>query len=240
MLNRASKILLALIVAAATGAAQQTGSAPSAAAAPNGPTSPAGGAETTDASGAVLAERPKDYIPAPPVDSDGETRTVSAKVAAALSAGMPKFSPPTPTPTPEAEPQDLRDIDKPKNEIHRLPKYVVRESRPPIFRDRDLFTLDGMLDLTMKRHAGLQFGNILDLNSSPKPGSPAYQMMVDDERGENGDDLADTAHAMAQGGDFAEGSYILQQSQSTYMRGGGTWDWSGTGPVGGILGGGGK
>jgi hypothetical protein len=188
----------------------------------------------------VLAAKQKDNLPALPVDSDGETRTVSPRVAAALSAGMPKFSPPTPTPAQVAEPQDLRDTDKPKNEIHRLPKYVVREARPPIFRDRDLYTQTGLIDLYFKNHPGLIVGNILGLNSSPKPGSPAYQMMMDDERKDNMDDLADTAHAMAQGGDAAGASYILQQSQNTYMRGGGTWDWTSTGPVGGILGGGGK
>ena len=46
----------------------------------------------------------------------------------------------------------------------------------------------------------------------------------------------DEAHAMAQGGDSAQARYILQQSDSTYMRGGGTWDWSGTGRVGGLTG----
>jgi hypothetical protein len=228
MLNRASPILVALMVAAATAAAQETSPAP-----------PANAANPSDASAIVLAPKAKDDASAQPVASDGVTRTVSAGVAAALSAGMPHFTPPTPTPTPAAEPLDMRDIDKPKNEIHRLPKYVVREARPPNFRNRDLFTMDGMLDLTMKNHAGLRFGNILGLNSENKPGSPAYQMMVDDERQENMDDLKDTAHAISQG-DPSGASYILQQSQATYMRGGGDWDWSASGPVGGILGGGGK
>jgi hypothetical protein len=236
MKNRACNFLLALMVSAAGAAAQDA--APTPAPAPGaGPDSPQAAAQTTDASSVVLAAKPKEYVaPTPPPDSDGVIRSVSAGVAAALSAGAPKYSPPTPTPTEAAVEQDMRDIDKPKNEIHRLPQYVVREARPPIFRNRDLFTTQGMLDLTLKNHAGLNFGNILGLNASPKPGSPAYQMMVDDERKENMDDLFDTAHAMAQGGDFAEGSYILQQSQSTYMRDGGDWDWSGSGPVGGLTG----
>lgn len=239
MLNRASKILVALIAAASGAAAQQTGSDPGASTAAHAATPPPAVTEASDASGILLAPKSRDAMPLPPVDSDGETRTVSSKVAAALSMGMPKFNPPTPTPTPVAEPQDLRDIDKPRNEIHRLPKYVVREARPPIFRDRDLFTKEGMLSLTMKRHAGLMLGNIWGLNANPKPGSPAYQMMVDDQRQDNIDDLNDTAHAISQG-DPDGASYILQQTQGTYMRGGGTWDWSATGPVGGILGGGGK
>jgi hypothetical protein len=194
-------------------------------------------ARTTDASGLVLAAKPREYMPpTPPADSDGVTRSVSPGIAAALSEGMPRYSPPTPTPTPTAEDADVKDIDKPKNGIIRLPKYLVREARPPIFRNRDLYTKDGILDLTMKAHAGLQIGNIFGLNSSPKPGSPAYQMMVDDQRKDSMDDLYDTAHAMAQGGDFAQASYILEQSDNTYMRGGGNWDWSGSGPVGGLTG----
>jgi hypothetical protein len=235
MPNRASNFLLALMLAAATAAAQEVTPTPVPAASPG----PQPQSKTTDASGVVLAAKSKDYLPAPPIDSDGETRSVSAKIAADLSLGMPKFNPPTPTPVPTAEPQDMRDVDKPKNGIIRLPKYVVREARPPIFRNRDLYTKEGILDLTMKSHAGLMFGNILGLNANNKPGSPAYQMMVDDQRQENMDDLADTAHAMARGGDSAESSYILQQSQATYSRGG-AWDWSGTGPIGTLTGDGGK
>ena len=227
MKNRAPILLAALMVSAARALAQDAAQAPA-------PTPAA--VQTTDASGVVLAAKPREYAaPTPPPDSDGVTRSVSAGVAAALSDGAPRYSPPTPAPSPTPEPADIKDVDKPKNGIVRLPSYVVRESRPPIFRDRDLYTQKGIIDLYFKNHPGLVIGNILGLNSAA-----ARDMYLDDQREENMDDLKDTAHAMAQGGDAAEGSYILQQSQSTYMRAGGTWDWSGTGPVGGILGGGSK
>ena len=225
MKKRANSLLAALMISTAAVSAQDAAPTPAPA-----PVAPA--AQTTDASSVVLAAKPGVYVaPTPLPDSDGATRSVSAGVAAALSAGAPRYSPPTPAPSPTPE-----VVDKPKNGIVRLPKYVVNESRPPVFRDRDLYTGDALLDLTMRRHAGLFFGNILGLNAENKPGSPGYQMMVDDERKDNMDDLFDTAHAMAQGGDYAEGSYILQQSQSTYMRGGGDWDWSGSGPVGSLTG----
>eukprot|EP01035_Chromulina_nebulosa_P038557 gene38557-52084_t len=35
----------------------------------------------------------------------------------------------------EEEAADLRDTDKPKNQIVRLEKYVVKEERPPIFTE---------------------------------------------------------------------------------------------------------
>ncbi len=198
---------------------------------PNEPKSPAtAAAEGKDASDILLVSRQKESLPAPPVDSDGETRSVSPGVAAALALGMPRYNPPKPTPTPTGTPVDMREIDKPKNEIKRLPKYVVVESRPPVFRDRDLFTRQGLIDLSLKSHPGLMFGNILGLNAGA-----AAQMYQDDERLRNIGELADEAHAFSLGGASAEGRYILQQSQDTYMRSD-----DGFGPVGGNTGGGGK
>ncbi len=183
--------------------------------------------DARDASSIVLA--PAHEPLQGPADSDGVTRTVSPGVAAALALGMPRYSPPKPTPTPPPQPVDLRDVDKPRNEIKRLPKYIVRESRPPVFRDRDLFTAAGLADLSLKNHPGLHFGNFLGLNSAT-----AYQMYLDDQRLENMSDLADTARAMSAGGDPGEGSYILRQSQDTYMRR--SDDYGHAGSVGDILG----
>jgi hypothetical protein len=217
MSNCASKILLAFLVSAAWMGAQEAQ-----------PAAPAAAPAAPDAASIVLAPAPKDYTAPAHTDSDGVTRTVSPGLAAALAQGMPKFSPPTPTPVPTGDPVDLRDVDKPKNEIKRLPKYVVVEKRPPVFRDRDLYSAQGLAALSFKNHAGLIFGNILGLNEGA-----AYNMYLEDERKDNMDDMTDMAHAMAQGGSSAEGSYILQQSSDTYMREAGGWDWSGGGIVGG-------
>jgi hypothetical protein len=240
MKNRAPKILLALMVAAARAAAQNTAPSPTepppppAAVGESDAATPGAGGVTSDASAIVMAPKTGQYVPAPPVDSDGENRSVSPGIAEALSLGMPKYAPPTPTPTPAPD-VDMRDVDRPKNEIKRLPKYVVRESRPPIFRDRDLFTTQGLIDLSFKNHPGLMFGNILGLNEAP-----AYEMFLDDQRQKNMQDLSDTAHAMARGGDPAEGAYILQASQNTYMRQDDDFTWGGPGGGGTNSGGWGK
>jgi hypothetical protein len=231
MTNRASQILLIMALTAGPAAGQElAGGSPGA---PMGAPKTAGnGVASADTATIVLAPAPKDYTPPAHVDSDGETRTISAGLAAALSEGMPKYAPPTPTPTPLPD-VDMRDIDKPKNEIKRLPKYVVQESRPPVFRERDLYTAQGRIDLAFKAHGGLYFGNILGLNSGA-----AQMMYLEDQRLQNIDDLKDEAHAMSRGGASSEGSYILQQSSDTYSRGGSTWDWDGGGAIGGgVLGG---
>jgi hypothetical protein len=180
----------------------------------------------------VLAPKAPALAPVP-LD-DGSGRAVSSKIAADLASGMPKYAPPTPTPATTAEPQDLRDIDKPRNEIRRLPAYVVRETRPAVFRDRDLYTTKGLVNLSFKTHPGLIVGNFLGLNSKV-----AYEMYLDDQRLANIEDLAETAHAMALGGDKAESDYILKESQATYMRPI-EETWNGPGGGGGFSGGGGR
>jgi len=127
---------------------------------------------------------------------------------------MPKYDPPKPVkPTPQAEQPDLREIDKPKNGIIRLPKYVVRSEVPPIFREQDLYTKEGLNGVALKRYAGLNLGNFGDLNAPI-----ALQMYQEDERLKSMADLDDTARTMSRGGDAAEGAYILRQSQDTYDR----------------------
>jgi len=226
MLNRSSRLLLALLAASAPAVAQTA--APAAPGAGQDQAAPA----TADASSVVLAPKaPAQPAPMPASDPNDTGRTVSNKIAADLASGMPKFSVPTPTPTPVAE---VSENDKPKNQIPRLPKYVVRESRPPVFRNQDLYTTGGLIDLSFKSHPGLLFGNILGLNSSV-----AYQMYLDEERKDAMDDLTDTARAMARGGDKAESDYILQASQETFMRPV-EEIWGGPGGNGGFSGGGGR
>ena len=233
MLNRTPTLLLALIAAASSAAAQEAAPAPTPAA--EAPAAPApAAAATRDAPSIVLAARPADTALAPISDSDGVARTVSPGIAQALSDGMPKYSPPTPTPVQAAEPVDMREVDKPKNEIPRLPAYVVRESRPPMFSNREMFTQGGMTDFSIRSHPGLAIGNLFGLNEAV-----ARDMFYEDERLASIADMTDTARAMARGGDTAEAQYILQSTQDTYMRAP-DMTWNGPGGGGGFSGGGGK
>jgi hypothetical protein len=210
MVPRSLKILAVLLAAGGSLAAQEAAPAPTPA---------------RDAQAVVLAPKAPPAADAPAA-SDGVTHSVSPGVSAALSF---KYSPPTPTPEPKEVPED-----KPKNEIPRLPAYVVRESRPPIFTHRELLTNAGVVNLQFRRHPGLAIGNLFGLNDAV-----AEQMFYDDERQSSITDLVDTAYAMARGGDKDEAVYILQSTQDTYMR---TPDlsWNGPGGGGGFSGGGGK
>ena len=95
-----------------------------------------------------------------PAPSD-RPRTVSSELAAKLSLNAPKFVPPkTSAAGQPPEAPDLRETDKPANGIVRLPNYVVREPKVPVFKERELLTPKGKLDLAYKRRPGLRFGSL--------------------------------------------------------------------------------
>ena len=142
-------------------------------------------------------------------------RVMSEDLAATLAVGMPKYSPPKPPEkkidVPAAE---NADADKPKNGIIRLPDYVVRETRSPVFKDRDLATPDRKADIGMKRYAGLNFGPFASLNRPI-----ALAMVQEQERLDNMSELADDAKTSTRAGDKATANYIMRESQKTYLRG---------------------
>jgi hypothetical protein len=220
MPNRASTLLFAFAATAAVAAAQSASPAKDEAPPP-----------APDASSIILADKPAPPppVPLPSLDS-GADRFISNKTASALADAMPKYNAPTPTPAPTLDPE----LDRPKNGIPRLPTYVVRETRPPIFRKQDLYTPDGLIALSFRAHPGLMFGNILGLNSGI-----AYQMALDEERMDALNDFADEAHAMERGGDKAESAYILEASQGAFSRPV-EEVWGGPGAGGGFSGGSGR
>jgi hypothetical protein len=111
-------------------------------------------------------------------------RPISPEIAAKLSVNAPKFSTAKVSTSPAKELPDLREIDKPRNRIIRLPRemveprvipqseiplegspgvlqlptYVVRENKIPAFKERELLTPQGKLDLALKRRPGLRIG----------------------------------------------------------------------------------
>ncbi len=161
-------------------------------------------------------------LPAELPGSPKRRRAISPEVAAQLAARTPKYTPPPPkAPEPEDdELVDLRDVDRPRNEIIRLPKYVVREPRPPVLNDRAIHTKSGLADLAMRRHLteGYKALNSFTLplfGSSPQ----AYAMMQyeEEERLRNISDLNEAAR-MVSASDKAAGLYVKRQVQEAFVR----------------------
>ncbi|MSU49830.1 MAG: hypothetical protein EXS37_12225 [Opitutus sp.] len=172
--------------------------------------------------GAASIFAPVPAEPAPPPAPPRRNRAISAEAAAALAAVVPKFTPtpPKPEPKPEAEQIDLRDVDKPKNTIVRLPKYIVQEQKPAVFSERTIHTAKGLTDIAMRRYIS-DADRALNRFTLPLFGiskeARALAMYAEDERLKNMSDLND-AGIDARKTDPAAGSYILKESQKTYLR----------------------
>ena len=148
----------------------------------------------------------------------------SEPVAASLAAAMPKYNPPKPAPppTPIEQQPDLREIDKPKNTIIRLPDYVVRDAKPPVFRERDINTQQGLANIAMHRYS-TEASRTLNRFTIPIFGhtqeARALAMYAEDERLKNITVLNDAAD-MISARDKAQGAYIKRDIQNTTMRAG--------------------
>ncbi len=156
------------------------------------------------------------------------SRVISPEVAAQLAAAVPKYAPPPP-PKPEQAPDDetdLREVDKPKNGIVRLPKYVVRQPRPAVLSERAVNTEKGLADLAMKRYITEGY-RALNSFTLPLFGSSASQYALgryeEDERLKNMSDLNDSAR-MVSATDKASGVYVKKEVDQTFIRPG-DFDW---------------
>jgi hypothetical protein len=165
---------------------------------------------------------PKQEQAEPANTAPKRARAISPEVSAALAAAAPKYTPPPPRPAPkpESEQVDMRDIDKPKNRIIRLPKYIVQEQKPVVFSERAITTDKGLADIAVRRYIS-DFDRALNRFTLPFVGASmeqrALQMYAEDERLKNMADLQDAA-ADAAKSDPAAGAYILRQTRQTYMR----------------------
>ena len=163
-----------------------------------------------DSSPVFTAAKPSPPATPPADDDHGDTRRIkSDELAGALASAMPKYDPPKPA-KPEA---DQQDADKPKNGIIRLPKYVVKEPKPPVFRERDLHSRSEMTDIGLRRYLGLNIGNFGGLN---RPVS--LLMYQEQERLNNIADLKEDAKNAKRSGDSAASDYIMRENNRVNYR----------------------
>lgn len=150
------------------------------------------------------------------------TRAISPELAAQLAASVPKYQPPPPKPPPKPEEEqvDMREIDKPKNTIIRLPKYVVQEPKSPVFSERAISTQKGLAAIAMRRYIS-EADRALNRYTLPLFGisaeARALAMYAEDERLQNMTDLNDAARNASKS-DAAAGTYIRREAEKTYLR----------------------
>lgn len=149
-------------------------------------------------------------------------RAISGDMAAALAASMPKYNPPPkPAERKDGEDVDMRDVDKPRNGIIRLPKYVVQEQKPPVFTEREISTSKGLAAIALRRYFT---ETTLALNAFTVPlfgiSKEAYAEMLysEDERLKNISDLNSTANDVNLINP-ANAKAIREATRDTYFRG---------------------
>ena len=142
---------------------------------------------------------------------------------------MPKYNPPKPVEKKkEADLPDLREVDKPKNGIVRLPDYVVRERPNPVLQERDVYTKDGLAALARRRYISEAdhalnrfaiplFSPVSTSGSGSATTDRALAMYAEDERLKNMADLNDAA-GLVSARDKAAGAYIKREALQTYGR----------------------
>ncbi|MFT3783005.1 MAG: hypothetical protein QM790_13435 [Nibricoccus sp.] len=144
---------------------------------------------------------------------------VSGDVSKSVTSGF-KYNPPPPE-KPEEELVDMREIDKPRNQIIRLPKYVVEAQKPPVFTDRNLYSKEMLRRLAYRRYVT---GLNRSLNSFRLPliggGVDAYATMMyeAEERQAAMADMNDKVSMYLISGDKAEAQKQNNDNQDTFMR----------------------
>jgi hypothetical protein len=160
----------------------------------------------------------KEAAPAAPK----QRRAISPEIAHQLRAMTPNYTPPAPKPAPKPDEEqvDLRDIDKPRNGIVRLPKYIVQEPKTPVLSERAITTDKGLADIAVRRYIS-EVDRALNRFTLPLFGTSmearALQMYAEAERLKNMSDLADNANTVSKS-DPAAGEYVRREAQKTYMR----------------------
>ena len=157
-----------------------------------------------------------------------------------ITAGLPRYAPP-PKEAPqkpaaevesddEAEPEGTPlSPDQPRNKIIRLPRYIVEGDRPPVFRERDLYTTQALSAIAMKRYLSRLDSSLLNRFTIPlftlTNEARAMAMYEEDERLQNIADLKTAAANARKAGDQAESDYLVRETNATFLRSGGM-DWN--------------
>ena len=184
--------------------------------------------EDTAANPIVPSPGPRQPTSASLTPAPKRHRAISPEVAAQLAAAAPKFTPAPPKPPAidEEDQPDLRDTDKPKNGIIRLPKYIVREPRPPMLTERAVNTKKGLEAIAMKRYFTEAYRALNPVGLpfiGSRPEELAMAMYEEDERLRNKSDLTEDAR-MVTATDKAAGLYVKRQVEDTFRRDG-QFDW---------------
>ena len=187
------------------------------------------------------AVTPPPAATAAPTAPAASTTSVPGKEGnTAITAGLPRYAPP-PKQAPKKPAADVEtedeagpdgaplSPDQPKNKIIRLPRYIVEGDRPPVFRERDIYTKQALAAIAMRRYLSGLDRSVLNRYTLPlfgtSPEKRAMAMYDEDARLQDISDLKNAAANASKAGDKAESDYLLRETNATFLRSGGM-DWN--------------
>lgn len=152
------------------------------------------------------------------------SRRQHSKVMSSALAGI-KFDDPAANKKKQEEPPDdvdLRDIDKPRNGIIRLPKFVVQGERPPVFSEPEINTKKGMAELAVNRylstvHQGLNRYHLPAILGGVSNEDLAMEMYRNDERLKNQKDYNEKL-SLFQAAGAKEAEAMKTEARDTYKQ----------------------
>ena len=166
--------------------------------------------------GAVFAQpvSPPPANGAAPAEAPKKDRVLSSGASDALAARV-KYEPLPPEP---AVPIPPPEEDKPRNEIIRLPKYVVEGDRPPVFNERSLYSKEQLQKLAAQRYLSEFHRNLNRYRIGREDEKFAMMSYFEQERLRN---MAATEGYVAlyrAAGDEAKAEQVKEEAYSTFVR----------------------
>jgi hypothetical protein len=161
----------------------------------------------------AAGERAPKSSATPTVDEPARTRPISPAVATQLAAAAPKYDAATAQEKPAEPAPDLRETDKPRNTIIRLPNYIVRPEKPPVFKERELQTPQARRELALRKYPGLNIGSFWIFRND----GIALAMLAEEERLEQKREFEDLVSLMRIS-DPASHATVKREVEKAFVR----------------------
>ncbi len=173
----------------------------------------------------AVAQTPEQAPEQPPASEQSSTTTtttrtrgISREASAALSAAY-RYQPPPPEPEETDEDLDMREVDRPRNEIIRLPRYLVEEQRPPIFSEQNLYNRQQLEKLAAQRYLSEFHRNMLSRYRIGREDQAFAQLMYqENQRLQSLSTFGQQASLYRAAGDEEKADAVEEQANSSFVR----------------------
>lgn len=171
------------------------------------------------------ATSPATTAPTPPASG-----TVSTNISSALTASLPTYNPAAEKAKKEAAAAEAAEdaavlteegAARPRNQIVRLPRYIVESSKPQVFTEKDVATKKGAGNLAVKKYLSEFDSGVLNKFTLPLLGMSAEDralMMAAEEERLGNIKSTDETISLLKETDPSEAASLQEDAYDTFMR----------------------